>query len=101
MTTRDKAHLIEAIGRGLRVGLVLAVTAYAPTAAGKPAERRAARVEVELEPGGFTITQRARVNADVRSDYESAVRMLREARYEPGIALLLKVTERAPDLTAA
>ena len=92
MKTRDNARLMA---------LVLAVAAYGSTAAAKPAERRTARADVEREPGGFTITQRARINADVRSDYESAVRMLRAARYEPGIALLAKVTERAPELTAA
>jgi tetratricopeptide (TPR) repeat protein len=37
----------------------------------------------------------------VRPDYEAAVRMLEEAQYEPGIALLLKVIEQAPGLTAA
>jgi Flp pilus assembly protein TadD len=83
------------------MALVLAVAAYGATAAAKPAERRTARVDIEREPGGFTITQRTRVNADVRSDYESAVRMLKQAKYEPGIALLVKVTERAPELTSA
>jgi tetratricopeptide (TPR) repeat protein len=101
MKIRDKAHRIRAIGRGLTSALVLAVAAYGSTASGKPAERRAARVEVQRDPGGFTITQRTRVNADVRTDYDSAVRMLKEARYEPGISLLLKVTERAPELMAA
>ena len=41
------------------------------------------------------------VTDEVRADYEAAVRMLEEARYEPGIALLLEVTERAPEVTAA
>jgi Flp pilus assembly protein TadD len=50
---------------------------------------------------GFTITQPVQVTAEVRSDYEEAVRMLEKGQYEPGIALLLKVTERAPALTAA
>src|SRR5881628_2450499 len=38
---------------------------------------------------------------EIRADHESAVRMLNEQRYEPGIALLLKVTEQAPELTDA
>jgi tetratricopeptide (TPR) repeat protein len=53
------------------------------------------------DPGGFTITQPAIVPSDVRSDYEAAVKMLKQEKYEPGIALLLKVVERAPELTAA
>jgi len=38
---------------------------------------------------------------EVRADSEAAVRVLREAQYEPGIALLLNVTEQAPALAAA
>jgi len=38
---------------------------------------------------------------EVKADSEAAVRMLGEAKYEPGIALLLNVTEQAPALTAA
>src|SRR5262249_34577675 len=45
---------------------------------------KAPRVEVEQLSGGFTITQRLRVPADVRSDYEDAVRLLSTARYEQG-----------------
>jgi tetratricopeptide (TPR) repeat protein len=83
------------------LAVCFAVAASAPVAIAKPAEQRVARVDVKQEAGGFTITQRVRASADVRADYETAVRMLQEAKYEPGIALLLKVTERAPDLTAA
>jgi Tfp pilus assembly protein PilF len=35
------------------------------------------------------------------ADYASAVGMLKEEQYEPGIALLLKTTEKMPALTAA
>jgi tetratricopeptide (TPR) repeat protein len=67
----------------------------------KPDDRRAARVEVVQSAGGLMITQRLRVADDVRSDHESAVRLLEEARHEQGIAMLLKVIERAPELASA
>jgi tetratricopeptide (TPR) repeat protein len=47
------------------------------------------------------VTQSVAVTDEVRADYESAVRTLKEERYEPGIALLVKVTEHAPALTVA
>jgi Tfp pilus assembly protein PilF len=101
MKTRNSAHPMKAMHRGMRLALLLAMAAYGSTAYGKPAERRAARADVERNPGGFTITQRVRVSTDVRADYEAAMRQLAEARYEPAIALLLKVTERAPTATSA
>ncbi len=82
------------------LAVILAVTAHAKTT-DKPSERRAARVEVVQDAAGFTITQRERVPADVRADYEAAVRQLEEGRYGPAIAAMLRVTERAPALTAA
>jgi len=92
---------IRAMRRGMGLALFLAVAADGAAATSKPADRRAARVEVERDLSGFTITQRVRVTADVRADYETAVRMLRKAQYEPGIALLVKVIERAPTVTSA
>lgn len=104
MPILDKTHAmraVEALRRGMGLALFLAVAADGSAATSKPTDRRPARIEVQRDLSGFTITQRVRVTADVRADYETAVRMLREARYEPGIALLLKVIERAPTLTAA
>jgi len=69
--------------------------------AGAPVKRRAAREGFQQDAGGFTITQRVRVKDNLRADYEAAVHMMEEERYEPGIALLLKVIERAPEVTAA
>jgi len=37
----------------------------------------------------------------MRADYQSAVGMLKEERYEPSIASLLKITQKMPALTAA
>src|SRR5574342_1411275 len=82
------------------LALLLALPAYGKTAS-KPVERGAAHVDVQKDSGGFTITQRLRVPTDVRADYEAAAHMLEQGRYEPAIALLLKVTERAPTATAA
>lgn len=102
MQIRDEARPMTVMCRGLPwLALLFAVTAYGSATTHKPVERRAARVDVEQDAGGFTITQRVRVNSEVRADYEAAMRMLEEARFEPGIALLLKVTERAPEVTAA
>ncbi len=47
------------------------------------------------------VTQGVAVTDQMRADYESAVGMLKQERYEPGIALLLKITEKMPRLTAA
>jgi tetratricopeptide (TPR) repeat protein len=47
------------------------------------------------------ITQGVGVTDEMRANYESAVGMLKDERYEPGIALLLKLTEKMPALTAA
>jgi tetratricopeptide (TPR) repeat protein len=41
------------------------------------------------------------VSADVRADYQAALRLLEAAQYEPGLALLRKVTERVPALATA
>jgi Flp pilus assembly protein TadD len=81
--------------------LIFAVAAHPATTPSKPAAKRPARIEIQQDAAGFMMTQQVRVSAEVRGDYETALRMLEEARYEPGIALLVKVTERAPDLTAA
>jgi len=53
------------------------------------------------EPIIPTSPQSASVTDQIRSDYEAALRMLEKAQYEPGIALLIKVTEQAPSLMAA
>ena len=83
------------------LALLVALMANPVAAAGKQEPRRVARVDVQQDAGGFTITQQVRVSAEVRADYDAAVHLLEEAKYEPGIALLLRVTERAPEVTSA
>jgi tetratricopeptide (TPR) repeat protein len=73
--------------------LLVALLASACTTSGgsRPAQ-------VERQESGFTITEDARVGFGVRADFEDAVRLPEEERYEDAIALLLEVTEAAPEL---
>src|SRR5882672_11444135 len=100
MRASDRTCSMMTITRGMTcLALWFVSTADGVTAANKPV--KAGRVEVEQQAGGFTMTQSVRVPAEVRTDYERAVRLLEEGKYEPGIALLLEVIARAPALTAA
>lgn len=83
----------------LRVAALAALVALASACAGsngarvKPVETR--------DEFGFTITEEFRVGLGVRSDFQAAMRLLEEERFEEGIALLREVTEAAPNATAA
>jgi Flp pilus assembly protein TadD len=115
MRARSRSGSIRTIRRAwVRSGLFLGLSALLIACAARseqaiqetPAELAevrpgVAQATVAQDPGGFTITQTVDVTEEVRTDYETAVRMLQDARYEPGIAVLLAVTERAPELTAA
>ncbi|HEY0684824.1 MAG TPA: tetratricopeptide repeat protein [Steroidobacter sp.] len=77
-----------------------------PTKQDKPVQKGlakaapVARVDIQQDATGFTILEDVRVSADLRAEYESAVRMLELQQYEQGIASLLKITESAPNVTA-
>lgn len=110
MRVRNNLRFIKAICCGipwlvLFLALGCAPAARRVTAAPAPTKQSlppsAALVKVEQDAGGFTITQSLPVTDAVRADYETAVRMLQDTQYEPGIALLLKVTEQSPSSTAA
>jgi tetratricopeptide (TPR) repeat protein len=110
MRIRNKAVSMKAICRGVPwLALILALgcahdvrpKVNAGPTTNEPVEPPTGLVNVEQDPGGFTITQSVLVTEEVRADYEAAVRMLEDAQYGPGIDLLLKVTEQAPALTAA
>ena len=59
------------------------------------------RVEMQQDEGGFTIVEDVRVGNDIHSDYDSAMRSFEQKQYEQGIASLVKVTQAAPNVTAA
>ena len=61
---------------------------------------RPAQSEVS-DPSGFAISERVRASSQVRADFERAVQLLHEERFDAAIALLVEVTEAAPQLTNA
>jgi Flp pilus assembly protein TadD len=61
---------------------------------------RPAQVETQDE-SGFTITEEVQVSAELRADFERAMRLLEQEEYGSGIALLQELTEAAPKVTAA
>ncbi len=69
-------------------------------AATAPATKRVAETPIQMDASGFTIAENVRVAVDTRSQYDSAIRLLEQKDYEQGIALLIKVTEAAPAVTA-
>jgi Flp pilus assembly protein TadD len=70
------------------------VSCWTLASAGKP--RDAAQPD-----GGFQLTEKVRIPADVRADYDNATRLLEAQQYEQGITLLLRVTQKAPNAAAA
>jgi tetratricopeptide (TPR) repeat protein len=84
----------------LRRALALAA-AWSLCACAAPGARPSASTQADAASGGFTLRERVRVSSQVRGDFEDAVRLLEQERYTDGIALLVKVTEAAPQLTAA
>ena len=59
------------------------------------------RVDVKQDEGGFTIVEEVRVGNEIHADYDAAMRSFEQKQYEQGIASLLRVTQAAPNVTAA
>jgi Flp pilus assembly protein TadD len=59
------------------------------------------RADIQQVEGGFTIVEEVRVGNDIHADYDNAMRLFEQKQYEQGIASLLKVTQAAPNVTAA
>jgi len=102
MRSRPETRLLELLSRTLPAFAALLLVACSATA---PATKRAAAkhtpvAQIQRDETGFTITEEVRVADQTRSNYDSAIRLLEQKQYEQGIALLLKVTEAAPDVTA-
>jgi Flp pilus assembly protein TadD len=86
--------------RRAAAGLLLAMAflaGWTSASAGKP---RVAGTANQPEASGFQLTEKVRIPSDGRADYDNAMRLLEAKQYDQGIALLLKVTQKAPTATA-
>ena len=100
----DVEHTVLEPPTRLRQGaarLVLAATFIAFSSALIAATSRAATAAPQPDGRGFQLTEEVRVPADARADYDNAMHLLESSQYEQGIALLIKVTRRAPTAAAA
>jgi Flp pilus assembly protein TadD len=75
------------------------VAAASSIACSTPGTNRSTAVAIQDE-SGFTITEEVSVSSSVRAKFKSAMRLLEQEQYEPGIALLADVTEAAPRVTS-
>lgn len=110
MRASSRARSFRAICRGvpwlvlgLAVGCASAgrgTVSTEPATKSEPAERPDTAAGGGPEAGG-PLAEPVLLTSEVRASYEAAVRLLEQAQYEPGIALLLEVTRQAPALAAA
>jgi len=93
----ERATLLRRAAAGLALTVALA-GGWGTSMAGSP---RAAASPPQSDARGFQLTESARIPAEARADYSSAMRLMDTQQYEQGIALLLKVTQKAPNAAAA
>jgi tetratricopeptide (TPR) repeat protein len=65
-----------------------------------PAQATSVAQAANPAAAGNAVPQSAAVSEEMRASFQSAVGLLKDERYEPAIALLLKMREKAPRLTA-
>lgn len=87
----------------LVAAIAIAGCSSSPTKAPAPraSVQQPARIQMQQDPDGFSIIEEVNVDASIRADYDSAIRLLEQKQYPQGIATLVKVTQAAPGVTAA
>jgi Flp pilus assembly protein TadD len=91
----------ELLAHARRAALVFAAAvALVGCSTTPPAPKPAAGPQFQQDESGFTVLEDVHVAPDTRTDYDNAVRMLEQKQYDQGIALLLKVSQSAPDVSA-
>jgi Flp pilus assembly protein TadD len=86
--------------RRIAACLVLSVAFLGAGTTASAGNSRAAETP-QPDAGGFQLTEKVRIPADVRADYDNAMRALDAKQYDQGIALLRKVTQKTPNAAAA
>jgi Flp pilus assembly protein TadD len=81
-------------------GVLLFAVASIVCACATSGPPRPSQVETRDE-SGFTITEEVQVSPEMRAGFERAVQLLGQEQYDGGIALLVELTEAAPQVTAA
>ncbi len=79
--------------------IVLASALVISACATTGSSRTHARIKIQ-DQVGFTITEKARISSNVRSDYGQALTLLEQGRHDEGIALLELVADATPELSA-
>ena len=79
--------------------IVLASALVISACATTGSSRTHARIKIQDEVG-FTITEKARISSNVRSDYSQALTLLEQGRHDEGTALLEVVADATPELSA-
>lgn len=82
-----------------RVTVLFLLCLLAACASTPSAQRKSARLEIQ-EDVGFTIVEEARIVANVRADYETALTLLEQGRHDEGVSLLEEVAGLAPQFSA-
>ena len=89
------------LARCVVTGLVLGVALLGCLTTALAGKSRDAGATLQPDAGSFQLTEKVRIRADARADYDNAMRLLEAKQFDQGIALLLKVTEKAPTAAAA
>ena len=100
MPTRTDLERTRSVPR-VAATLVLAAALLGSSVTASAGKPRVGGSTLQPGAGGFELTEKVRIPADVRAEYDNAQRLLEAKQYDQGIALLLKVTQKVPNATAA
>jgi Flp pilus assembly protein TadD len=96
MQTRSDLERTTGVQRVV-AALVLAVALLGCWTTASAGKSRVAGSAAQSDASAFQLTEKVRIPAEVRIDYDNAMRLLDAKQYDQGIALLLKVTEKVPN----